>query len=377
MKLNLTKPIVVFVLLLSFTSLARAGTHEFEIVNVVFDRSIFMPGEVGKAYITINNTGDSNEYLYVQYSYDGKVYKLDNLVYVSKGTSKQFVIFFIAPSTGGMFNVTFKIYNIFGSSEFNKVVIVNPKSYEFELRLDKESWTIAKGLEADFYLTIYNLGNSRDKYAIKVENWEDYKIEKNLISLYSLKEETIQIKFFTDNTSAGEYPIKIEVCSLNTFECKEKEITLKILKPEVEQTQVNLSEEESVNPLGNLSIEMLVKNVGFGEKDYSIEIETDLNHSISPTTFTLSPNEEKIIQLNFTEIPAGVHLVNYTIYANEIPVREGSIKINALAPGFTIYAIFMPTPSLILGIVAIIIIVALIVYFWRKRSFLEEEEELS
>lgn len=375
MKINSPKLIVTTVLLLLFISLTNAETHKFEIVSVDFDKSIFLPNEVAKVYITINNTGDSNEFLYIQYSYNGQVYKSSNLIYITKGTSKQVVMFFIAPSTSGMFNVTFKIYNVFGSSELNKVVIVNPKNYNFEIRLDRESWTIAQGLEADFQLTIYNFGNDRDKYVVKIENWEKFKIDKNLLSVYPSKEETVNIKFFTDNTSAGEYPIKVEVCSLSTFECKWKEIKLKILKPEVEQTLVNISSEEmNILPLSNSTIEILIKNVGFGEKSYSIDLKTDLNYSISQTSFSLNPNEEKILYLNLTEVPAGAHLINYTIYANDLPVKEGMIKVNAFAPGFSIFAIFMPTPSLILGIIAIIIIILLIIYFWRRKGFLEEEE---
>jgi len=35
--------------------------HTFEITNIVFDRFVFYPNDVGRAFITINNSGNYDE----------------------------------------------------------------------------------------------------------------------------------------------------------------------------------------------------------------------------------------------------------------------------------------------------------------------------
>ncbi|MCW1301041.1 MAG: hypothetical protein QW507_00280 [Candidatus Nanoarchaeia archaeon] len=346
--------------------------HTFEITNIVFDRFVFYPNDVGRAFITINNSGNYDEFVYFRYSHSGQIFEV-GLFYLPKHTTSQFTIFFIAPTKMGMHNVSFEAYNIYNKSLRYEVVTVNSKNYAFETRPSSRNLSVARGFSARLFLTIYNLGNMEDDYVVKVEGWEKYRVEENLLYLPPSQEKTLWIEFLTDSASAGEYKIKLIICSLRSFTCKENVVNFQVVKPEYEQTLMEISPQElDLLPLQNSSLNFTVKNVGFGKRNYNIEIESELNYTISETSFSLSPQEEKVISINLVQVPEGSHILNYTLYVDDIPIRSGSIKVNAFSPTFAPFAILIGAYSFWLGLAAIILILGLVIYFLRKRSIVEE-----
>lgn len=364
------KLLVSIVAALSLISTVRA--HTFEITNIIFDRFTFYPSDVGRAFVTINNSGNFDEFVYFKYSHSGQTFEV-GLFYLPKQTTSQFTIFFIAPAKVGMHNVSFEAYNIYNRSTRYVIAIVNSKNYAFETRLSSQNLSVARGFSAKLFITIYNLGNVEDDYVVKVDGWEKYKMEENLLYLQPSQERTLWVEFFTDNASAGEHRIKLTVCSLRSFTCKENTVNFQVVKPEQEQTSVEISPPEvSVPPLQNSSLNFTIKNVGFGRRSYSIEIQSEINYTLSEKTFSLAPQEEKVVFLNLIQVPEGSHILHYTLYVDEIPIKSGDIKVKAFAPTFAPFAVLIGAYSFWLGLAAIILILGLIVYFLRKRSFVEE-----
>lgn len=314
-------------IILSVLLISPVLAQNLIIEKISLDEHIALPGGISFGKVKIKNIGTSAEEVFLEITVGKGILQRSMIPdYIKPQKTIERLFYYKIPENArGKTNLMVKLkYDSSSVSENNTIFVIEP-IYSFDGSLNSLSgWLpnlyLEQGEKGKLKLLIVNTGTLEDFYVLNSS--PGVYVNDTRFLLNPLEYKTLDVVIDTGLISPGLSEIKINVCSKGNNECKEFMGSVDLGKKE--ESTINFTETPKK------TVQLLVSNDGNTRQEFDINVIWDGISRISPKSFTLFPQEFKIVDVNLTGASDGI--ASLVVLANNKTIWEK--QINFTMPEF-------------------------------------------